>query len=226
MCSIADNNLFLFILCLSKPLKLCCRILVADEYDNSNGTPWTPFTALLSFVVGFFCVCAWGCVLAMVVFVGVFCCFFWFVLLEADGMAPGTGMQSRLLGVGKARKVQTVGTKAKNGDELLSRGCGMVKILADKKLFLSSREISPMQWKPLPSTGTAEDEPCSATGVCDQTPQTCWHWLYLQSKSLRTWCFRNCKGNRDLNLKRHLLLTSAMPFSCLPTSHLVQHCKG
>lgn len=51
----------------------------------------------------------------------------------------------------------------------------MVKILADKKIFLSSREISPMQWKSLPSAGTAEDQPCSAVGVCDQSrepPQT------------------------------------------------------
>lgn len=62
-----------------------------------------------------------------------------------------------------------MGTKANNEDEPLSRGCGMVKILADKKIFLSGREISPIQWKPLPSTGTAEDEPCSGTGVCDQT---------------------------------------------------------
>lgn len=126
-----------------------CSLLLLDFFVRVHGAVYWRWWCLL----GFFAV-------------------FWFVLLEADGMVPGTGMQSRLLGEGKARKVQTVGTKAKNGDELLSRGCGMVKILADKKLFLSSREISPMQWKPLPSTGTAEDEPCSATGVCDQTPQT------------------------------------------------------
>lgn len=64
-----------------------------------------------------------------------------------------------------------MGTKARNGDEPLSRGCGMVKILADKKIFLSSREISPIQWKSLPSTGIPEDQPCFAVGVCDHTPR-------------------------------------------------------
>lgn len=71
----------------------------------------------------------------------------------------------------KGKKGRAVGTKTRNGEEPLSRGCGTVKILADKKIFLSSREISPIQWESLPSTGTAEDQPCSAVGVCDQTPR-------------------------------------------------------
>lgn len=110
---------------MSKPLKLCCRILIviplADNMPTATvhpdvglpSQPWPLFLLLLGFF-SWRCVSVywwwWRCLLG---FVGVF----WFALLEADAVVSKTVIQSWLhvLGIGKARKVRLWAIKQKRG---------------------------------------------------------------------------------------------------------------
>lgn len=92
-----------------------------------------------------------------------------------------------------------------------------------------------MYWKFLPSAGIPEDQPQLSCGS---------RWSYLRRVIADCRRLTGCiyktnplehgvsesagttVSDRGLHLNWHLLLTSAMLFRCLPTSHLVQCCKG
>lgn len=98
----------------------------------------------------------------------------------------------------------------------------------------SSSDISPMYWKSLPSTGAPEDQPqlsgVSLRSYPRRSSQTVLRLaVFYKANPLErgvSGSARMTVSARDLNLKWHLLLTSATHFRCLPASHLVQHYKG
>lgn len=120
------------------------------------------------------------------------------------------------------RRPWCVGNKARKEDEPLNRDCGTIYILSKRTCCMFSKEISPVYWKFLPSTGIPEDRTQPSCGSLWSYPRRVIRdcdgdRLYLWSKPFKAWCFRKGRNDRGSKSQLTLVLTSAMLFRCLPT---------